>query len=49
MDYSPIQKLRRLSEDTLSSSSKIKVDLSRISQWAYQWKIPFNTDVSKQD
>ena len=32
----------------LNSSNKLNEDLSKISQWAYQWKMLFNPDVSKQ-
>ena len=35
-------------KDHLNSSNKLNEDLSKISQWAYQWKISFNLDVSKQ-
>ena len=35
-------------KDHLNSSNKLNEDLSKISQWAYQWKISFNPDVSKQ-
>ena len=30
------------------SSNKLNEDLSKISQWAYQWKMSFNPDISKQ-
>ena len=32
----------------LNSSNKLNEDLSKISQWADQWKVSFNPDVSKQ-
>ena len=35
-------------KDHLNSSNKLNEDLLKISQWAYQWKISFNPDVSKQ-
>ena len=35
-------------KDHLNSSNKLNEDLSKISQWAYQWKMSFNPDVSKQ-
>ena len=35
-------------KDCLNSSNKLNEDLSKISQWAYQWKMSFNPDVSKQ-
>ena len=35
-------------KDNLNSSNKLNEDLSQISQWAYQWKMSFNPDVSKQ-
>ena len=35
-------------KDHLNSSNKLNEDLSKISQWAYQWKMSFNHDVSKQ-
>ena len=35
-------------KDKLNSSNKLNEDLSQISQWAYQWKMSFNPDVSKQ-
>ena len=35
-------------KDHLSSSNKLNEDLSKISQWGYQWKMSFNPDVSKQ-
>ena len=33
--------------DLTSSSQPINDDLSKISQWAYKWKILFNPDASK--
>ena len=30
------------------NSSKLNQDLSKISQWTYQWKTSFNPDVSNQ-
>ena len=35
-------------KDNLNSSNKLNEDLSKMSQWAYQWKISFNPDVLKQ-
>ena len=35
-------------KDHLNSSNKLNDDLSKISQWAYQWKMSFNPDVTKQ-
>ena len=35
-------------KDHLNSVNKLSVDLSKIFQWAYQWKMSFNPDVSKQ-
>ena len=35
-------------KDHLNFSNKLNEDLSKISQWAYQWKMSFNIDVSKQ-
>ena len=35
-------------KDHLNFSNKLNEDLSKISQWAYQWKMSFNPDVSKQ-
>ena len=35
-------------KDHLNSSNKLNEDLSKISLWAYQWKMSFNHDVSKQ-
>ena len=32
----------------LNSSNKLNEDSSKMSQWAYQWKMSFNLDVSKQ-
>ena len=37
-----------VAKDHLNSSNKLYEDLSKNSQWAYQWKISFNPDVSKQ-
>ena len=34
--------------DILHSSNKINEDLLKISKWAYQWKMSFNPDISKQ-
>ena len=35
-------------KDHLNSSNKLNEDLSKISQWPYQWEMSFNPDVSKQ-
>ena len=35
-------------KDHLYSSNKLNENLSKICQWAYQWKMSFNPDVSKQ-
>ena len=35
-------------KDHLNSSNKLNEDLSKISQWAHQWKMSFNPDVSEQ-
>ena len=35
-------------KDHLNSTNKLNGDLSKIFQWAYQWKMSFNPDVSKQ-
>ena len=37
-----------LVKDHLNSTNKLSEDLSKIFQWAYQWKMSFNPDVSKQ-
>ena len=34
--------------DQIQSASKLNRDLQRISDWAYQWKMSFNPDPSKQ-
>ena len=34
--------------DSTLSSVSLNNDLLKISQWAYQWKMSFNADVSKQ-
>jgi len=34
--------------DQLQSSSDLIRDLGRIYEWAYQWKMSFNSDPSKQ-
>ena len=34
-------------KDHLNSSNKLNEDLSKSSQWAYQWKMSFNPDLSK--
>ena len=34
--------------DSAASSASFNSDLLKISSWAYQWKILFNSDVSKQ-
>ena len=34
--------------DSVSSSLSFNEDLSKILQWAYQWKLLFNPDASKQ-
>ena len=35
-------------KDHLNSSNKLNEDLSKISLWTYQWKMSFNSGVSKQ-
>ena len=35
-------------KDHLNSSNKLNEDLSKFSQWAYQWKKSFNSYVPKQ-
>ena len=35
-------------KDHLNCSNKLNEDLSKTSQWVYQWKMSFNPDVSKQ-
>ena len=35
-------------KDHLKTTKKLSEDLSKIFQWAYQWKMSFNPDVSKQ-
>ena len=37
-----------LVKDHLNCSNKPNEDFSKISQWAYQWKMSFNPDVPKQ-
>ena len=34
--------------DSLTSANDLNSDLSKIQQWAYQWKMSFNPDPSKQ-
>ena len=31
-----------------TSAEILNHDLTRISEWAYKWKMPFNQDISKQ-
>ena len=45
VDYTSILSVVK---DHLNSSNKLNEDLSKISQWACQWKMSFNPDVSKQ-
>ena len=30
------------------SANQMNMDLEKISLWTYQWKMPFNPDISKQ-
>ena len=32
----------------ISTATDLKSDLSKISDWAFQWKIKFNSDPNKQ-
>ena len=34
--------------DSVGSSASLNNNLLKVSRWTYQWKMVFNTDVSKQ-
>ena len=43
-----ITKLFSVVHDSAASSASLNDDLLKISRWAYQWKMIFNPDASKQ-